>query len=130
MFAALKKIKAMQKIFILLFLLTSTLYSAAQSYSGPESVEYDVANGRYLVSCKGTVKSIQQVVPPNAPTLFTSNVTAPYGIEILGSKLWVCDGGRMKSYDLATAALVDNINLGATFLNGITNDGVQFLFVS
>lgn len=123
----------MQKIFTFFFLLTSQfshLTSFSQSYSAPESVEYDAANNRYLVACNGSTNSIQQVVPGQAPTLFTSNVSGPYGIEILGSKLWVCDGGRIKSYNLSNAALVDNINLNATFLNGITSDGDHFLFVS
>lgn len=102
----------------------------AQSFSSPESVEYDAANGRYLVSNRGTVKSIQSVIPGQQPTLFTSNVTSPAGLEILGNKLWVCDGGRLKSYDLASGTLVNNINLSATFLNGITSDGGHFLFVS
>ena len=119
----------MKSIFTLVFCFSvSSLF--AQSFSSPESVEYDAANGTYLVSNRGTVKSIQSVIPGQAPTLFTSNVTSPAGLEILVSKLWVCDGGRMKSYDLTTGALVNNINLGATFLNGVTSDGSQFLFVS
>jgi hypothetical protein len=123
--------KLMKKIFTLFFFLThSALQSSAQSYSGPESVEYDAANGRYLVACNGAINSIQQVVSGQPPTLFTSNVAGPNGIEILGSKLWVCDGGRIKSFDLATAALIDNLNLAASFLNGLTSDGVEFLFAS
>ncbi len=123
----------MQNFFTLfIFLLSPVFYltSFAQSYSAPESVEYDAANNRYLVACNGSTNSIQQVVPGQSPTLFTSNVSGPYGIEILGSKLWVCDGGRIKSYNLGNAALVDNINLSATFLNGIASDGDHFLFVS
>jgi hypothetical protein len=121
----------MQKtVTLCIALLISALDGFSQSYSGPESVEYDAANGRYLVSCNGAVNSIQQVIPPGAPTLFTSNVTGPNGMEILGSKVWACDGGRIKSFNLSTAALVDNLNLGATFLNGLTSDGVQFLFAS
>lgn len=119
----------MKSIFTLAFCFSlSSLF--AQAFSNPESVEYDVANGRYLVSNRGTVKSIQSVIPGQAPILFTSDVTSPAGLEILGSKLWVCDGGRMKSYDLATGALVNNINVGASFLNGVTSDGSQYLFVS
>ncbi len=126
----------MQKLFTLFLLLTFSASSLfPQSYNGPESVEYDAASNRYLVACKGTTKSIQQVVPGNAPTLFTSNVSGPYGIEILGEKLWVCDNGNsiksIKSFNLTTAALVDNITItGASFLNGITSDGGHFLFVS
>jgi len=120
----------MSKLFTLFFSLIISVSLFAQSYSAPESVEYDAANNRYLVACNGSTNSIQQVVPGQAPSLFTSNVSGPYGIEILGSKLWVCDGGRIKSYNLSNAALVDNINLGATFLNGITSDGDHFLFAS
>ena len=121
----------MQKLFTLFIAITLTNFLFAQSYSAPESVEYDAANNRYLVACNGSTNSIQQVVPGEAPTLFTSNVSGPYGIEILGSKLWVCDGGRIKSYNLGNAALVDNININVNaFLNGITSDGDHFLFVS
>lgn len=124
----------MKKIIITLLCLASGAALYAQSYNAPESVEYDAANNRYLVACKGTTKSIQQVVPGQSPTLFTSNVDNPYGIEILGNKLWVCDNGNVKSiksFDLSTAALVDNITItGASFLNGITDDGDHFLFVS
>ena len=75
-----------QLLFVVtLFSLCSISYS--QSFSGPESVEFDALNNRYLVSNKGAVKSIQSVVPGQAPVLFTSNVTSPAGLEILGNKL-------------------------------------------
>jgi len=116
-------------LFALTFLsLTSVIF--AQSLSGPESVEFDQLNNRYLVSNKGTVKSIQSLVPGQSPVLFTSNVTNPAGLEIVGNKLWVCDATRIKSFDLTTGLLVNNINVGGTFLNGITSDGSQYLFVS
>ncbi len=119
------------KVTLLLFsYLFFTTVSFAQSFSGPESVEFDAANNRYLVSNRGTTKSIQSAIPGQAPTLFSSNVGSPAGLEILDGKLWACDGARIKSYDLTTGTLIDNVNLGATFLNGITNDGVKFLFVS
>ena len=116
-------------LLIISYLLVSN-FSFCQYFSGPESVEFDAANNRYLVSNRGSVKSIQSVVPGQAPSLFSSNVGSPAGLEILGGKLWSCDGARIKSYDLTTGTLVDNVNLGATFLNGITNDGNKFLFVS
>ncbi len=121
----------MQKLFTLFFFLTScSLGLIAQTINGPESVEYDVVNNRYLVSNRSNPISIQSLIPGQSPTLFTSGVTSPAGLEILGNKLWVCDGGRMKSFDLTSGALVNNINLSGTFLNGITSDGGHFLFVS
>ncbi len=117
----------------LLFVATLVLlgnFSYSQTINNPESVEYDPANERYLVSNRATPISIQALVPGEAPTLFTANVTSPAGLEILNGKLWVCDGGNMKSFDLSTGTLVDNIAVGGTFLNGITSDGVEMLYVS
>jgi len=120
----------MYKISVLFFcfLAYSSIY--AQSFSNPESVEVDYANNRYLVSNRGSVKSIQAVVPGQAPTLFTANVSSPAGLEILGNKLWVCDGGNIKGFDLSSGALTNTILIGGSFLNGITSDGSTYLFVS
>jgi hypothetical protein len=120
----------MKQLLLVATLLNLTSISFCQSFSGPESVEFDALNNRYLVSNKGAVKSIQSVVPGQTPVLFTSDVTSPAGLEIVGNKLWVCDASRIKSFDLTTGLLVNDINVGGTFLNGITSDGVQFLFVS
>ncbi|MES2799069.1 MAG: T9SS type A sorting domain-containing protein [Bacteroidota bacterium] len=120
----------MKRLLLLPIVYCFCLNATSQSFSGPESVEFDAANNRYLVSNRGAVKSIQSVIPGQTPTLFTSNVTGPAGLEILGNKLWVCDGGKIKSFDLTTGLLVNDINVGATFLNGVTSDGSQFLFVS
>ncbi len=117
-----------------LFLLVSTTLFAAncisQAINNPESVEYDATNNRYLVSNRATPISIQSLVPGQAPTLFASNVTGPAGLEILNGKLWVCDGGNLKSFDLTNGSLVDEVLIGGSFLNGITSDGVEYLYVS
>jgi hypothetical protein len=117
----------------LLFLVSTALFAVnatSQVINNPESVEYDAANNRYLVSNRATPISIQSLVPGQAPTLFTSSVTSPAGLEILDGKLWVCDGGNIKSFDLTTGAMVEQIILGGTFLNGITSDGSTMLYIS
>ena len=119
----------MKKLFILFFCLP--LVSFSQTFNSPESVEYDTGNNRWLV---GNHSSGQVLVyTPSSATLnlFCSGMTGgPYGIEIMGNVLYCCDGGTIKGYNLTTGTLVFNLNLGATFLNGITSDGNNFLFVT
>ena len=120
----------MKKIIVLLFIAFS-ITSNGQSYSGPESVEFDYANNRWLIGNKnnGTViaRDMNGVFTP-----FVSGMSSgPYGIEILGNTLYCCHaGGSIRGFDLTTGAQVFNLNLGATFLNGICTDGVNNLYVT
>lgn len=120
----------MHKLLLITTLVLTSNVSFSQVINNPESVEYDAANERYLVSNRANPISIQALVPGQTPTLFATGVSSPAGLEILNNKLWVCDGGSMKSFDLSTGTLVDNIAVGGTFLNGITSDGVEMLYVS
>jgi sugar lactone lactonase YvrE len=104
--------------------------SAVAQLNSPESVTWDPATNRYFVSNNGNnqilVRSSSGVY-----TTFTSNITSgPHGLEIVGNTLYACDGASVKGFDLTTAALVFNLNLGASFLNGICTDGVNNLFVT
>ncbi len=91
-------------------------------YNGPESVEYDAVGDRYFVSNTGSslikVRSQAGVV-----TDFVAVSPAPYGLEIKGDTLFACSGGSVKGYLLSNASPVFNLNLGGSFLNGITTDG-------
>ncbi len=56
--------------------------------------------------------------------------SGPHGIEILGDKVYACAGGFIRGYNLSNGANVFNLNLGGTFLNGLTSDGVNFLYAT
>jgi PKD repeat protein len=121
----------MKKILLLSPILFPGLMAYSQAFSGPESVEYDSIYNRWLVGNKnnGTVL----VYSPGSGTLspFASGVpNGPYGIEILDSVLYCCAGGSIKGYHLSTGTEVFSASLGASFLNGITSDGVSNLFVT
>ena len=119
----------MKKLILILFLIPLIVHS--QSFSSPESVEYDAANSRWMVGQNGSGQVLSY--SPSTATLssFCAGLTlGPHGIEILGNVLYCCDGGWIRGYDLSTGSLVFTLNLGATFLNGLTSDGNNFLFAS
>jgi len=105
--------------------------SFAQVFNGPESVEYDAVNNRWL-SSQHTSGVVLTVEPSSGIlTTFCSGMTSgPHGIEIMGNILYCCSGGVIKGYDLTTGTLAFNVNLNATFLNGLTSDGGNYLFAT
>lgn len=108
-----------------------TTVLSAQSFSSPESVEYDDAGQRWFVGQNGT--GVINVYSPGSNTLlpFASGLTTgPHGLEVMGSRLYVCDGGYIRGYDLSTGTQSFSLNLGATFLNGLTTDGTNYLFAT
>jgi hypothetical protein len=104
----------------------------AQSYSKPESVDFDTASGRYFIS---NVNSGRIQVRSNNGTLssLTQNSIspAPYGIEFCNNKLYACCGSTVKVYNPSTGELLNNISVtGSTFLNGITHDNQNRVYVT
>ena len=98
--------------------------------SGPESIDYDPVNNRYLIanssngiimqrSSNGTISQFVGGVSPN-----------PYGIEVVGNTVYACCSGKVLGFDLTTGLQVFSVNLGASFLNGITHDNSGNLFVT
>lgn len=101
-------------------ILLTTACSA--QYSGPESVEYDPTGDRYFVSCTGS-SSIRLRAQDGTVTDFVTGLAdAAYGIELMGDTLFACEGGAVKGYRTSDAAEVFSLDLGGSFLNGITHD--------
>jgi len=118
------------KKYLLLFALLP-IAAFAQTFSSPESVEYDAVNNRWLVGQSGSGAVL--VYSPSSSTLsnfYTGLPSGPHGIEILGNVLYCCSGGRIFGIDLTSGTQVFNLNLNASFLNGLTSDGVNFLFAT
>lgn len=110
------------KINLLLSFIFFSLISNGQTYSGPESAEYDYAGRRWLIA---NTSSHQVLSRDSAGTLsiFVSGLgSGPYGIEIVGDTLFCCSGSSVKGFLLSSAAPVFNLNIGASFLNGMTHD--------
>jgi len=108
-------------IFILFFSLIS-LEMYSQTYSGPESVEYDYANSRWLIANTQSHQVLARDMSGVLTIFTTLTGSGPYGIEIVGDTLYCCNGGSIKGFLLSNATQVFNVNVGASFLNGITHD--------
>lgn len=118
----------MKKIFGFLFL-TSTFVANSQSYQGPESMEYDAAGDRWFVANSDNGEIIARSNSGTLSVFASALPSGPHGLEIVGNTLYACSGSRIRGFDLSTGTQTVNVNLGATFLNGITHVGTD-LFIT
>jgi outer membrane protein assembly factor BamB len=104
----------------------------AQTYSGPESVEFDYVNNRWFVANKGNGTIIIRNSATGAMATFATGVSGgPYGLEIVNDTLYACCGKNLKAFNINTGATVFNINITTAtngFLNGITHDNSGNLY--
>lgn len=123
----------MKKIFTTILTLCSIYaqQSLGQSYNGPESVEFDYANNRYLVSNTQTKQIISRAANGTLSVFATLSI-APYGIEIVGDTLYCCTSTSITALNLNTGAQIFNqsIATGSVFLNGITHDPQGNLYLT
>jgi DNA-binding beta-propeller fold protein YncE len=104
--------------------------AAAQSLSSPESLDYDAAGARYLISNRGAGQILARAANGTL-SVFTDDPTSPAGLEIVGAHVFVADGARIRGYRLADAVReVDYAIPGAAFLNGLVSDGGTRLWAS
>ncbi len=118
-------------ILIILSILTIQLLDAQISFvNGPESVEYDPINNRYLASSPSDNK-IYSVVKGATATVFVPSVTSPYGMVYNSGVVYVCCSGGVKGFDVNTSTQVFNAPIsGSSFLNGICTDNAGHLFAT
>ena len=120
----------MKNLFACISLFVSS-FLFSQAYNGPESVEFDFTNNRWLIGNKNNGTIIARDMSGNFTPFVSGMTSGPYGIEILGNTLYCCyGGGKIRGYDLTSGGQVFDLNLNATFLNGICSDGVSNLFVT
>ena len=110
--------------------LISFLNSYSQTLSSPESVEWDQANNRWLIANTGNGTIVTRSLTGTLGAFASGIPSGPYGIEILGDVVYACEGAFIRGYNLSTGANVFTLNLGAGFLNGLTTDGVFFLYAT
>lgn len=120
----------MKNTLLTLLLVLCCLPAISQTYNSPESIEFDYANNRWLIANNSGSNILARSSATGTLTVFTSLPVGPHGLEIVDTVLYVCDGARIRGYGLTGAAEVFNVNLGATFLNGLTHDDSGNLFAT
>lgn len=104
--------------------------ASAQTYNGPESVEYHARLDRHLVA-NPPGGNILARAADGSLSLFTDEPGAPYGIELMAGVLYVADSGRVDGYDIDSGERLIQIPVpGAGFLNGLASNGTDTLYVS
>jgi hypothetical protein len=114
-------------------LLISFLFLYTLSFgqlNGPESIDFDPLNNRYLIANKNDGKIMQRSSNGTISQFVGGISPNPYGIEVVGTTVYACCSGKVLGFDLTTGLQVFTVNLGATFLNGITHDNSGNLFVT
>ena len=107
----------------ILFVFFSTAIFA-QSYNKPESVDFDSNSGLYYISNSGEGSILSYDPATENLQYFATNIgVGPHGLEVVGNELYVCSGSMLKAFDLTTQEQTLNIDLGASFANGITHKG-------
>ena len=116
----------MKQLLKLSFLLFAP-FMWAQVYQNAESVEYDTVNDQWLVA-----NGSRMLTDDGSGNLgFFGTGNASHGTEVLGNTVFSVASNRIKGYDLTTEEQVmDLVIPGVSFLNGLTNDGSNTLYVT
>lgn len=134
--------KVTKPFFLLMFVyLSFSNILFAQAYNEPESVVYDAANDRYLVSNKGNgdIISVPRTDPNNLSFFYTSAYCVSLrGITIVGNTLWgagtnsqATQNQYLFSFDIATGNLIKSILISTgVFLNDVVADANGTIYVS
>lgn len=116
------------------------------AFSTPESVLYDAANDRYLVSnINGTPTALDDngfisILSPDGKVVEPRwieggkkkvKLSAPKGMAIVKNVLWVADVDTVRAFDLKTGAPKESVKIpGATFLNDVAAAANGDVYVS
>jgi len=94
-----------------------------------ESVEYDPINDRFLVSNGSNIVEVDDLGEPVA--IFGTTASSDYGMEVMGTNLFVIDGSSVRAYDLTSGEQNSSISIsGAQFLNGMACDDDHRIWVT
>ena len=101
----------------------------AQTPSNIEAVEYDPNGSQWFVSCGSSTMLSTSDLGDTWEYFGTAQAT--HGMEVMGEALFVLDNNLIRAYDLNTAEQIGTASVaGASFLNGMGNDGNGILIVS
>ena len=112
---------------ILCILISSQVFS---QYSSPESITYDTVSNRYFISNTSSSKILQRD-RQGVVTDFVKVGGSIHGVTVHNNRVYVCNGTRIRGYDLTTALEVFNVVItGSAFLNDLAAGANGILYVT
>lgn len=120
----------MRKLITILFLALS-LFTVAQTYNSPESMIYDAANNRYIISNVNGNTIFTLSSNGELANFVTEGLNGPKALLISGDTLLSMNHTSIQGFLLSDASKVMHIDIeGAQFMNGAALDGKGNLFVT
>ncbi|MDD2229374.1 MAG: hypothetical protein PHY48_08185 [Candidatus Cloacimonetes bacterium] len=99
--------------------------------SAPESVAYDAAGKRFLVSNTKGKSIVSMSLDGRFSSFLKGGLKAPKGIAIKGNNLFVADINQVQVIDIAKAIITKSIPVeGAVLLNDVAMDKVGLIYVT
>ena len=123
----------MKRSFVLALILFSmmNMHIEGQAYSQPESIIYDRANQRYLVSNRANNTIVSRSENGTLTNFIATGLNEPHGLLIKGDTLISVNKTYVMGYLLSNATEVFNLPMpDATFLNDCALDENNNLYVS
>ena len=119
----------MHKYLASLSMLLLATGSFAQSFNGPESVEWDPVNNGWLVANPASGQLLSCDAQGNILSVFATP-GSPYGTEVLHDTVYVNANDDIRGYNLHDGTEVLHVDINGQFLNGLTSDGDRYLFAT
>ncbi|MEO8209639.1 MAG: T9SS type A sorting domain-containing protein [bacterium] len=120
----------MKKIILALFATLFVYSNSFSQYNSPESITYDSIAKRYLISNTNSQKIVQRDIN-GVVTDFVTVGGGIHGVTVHNNKVYVCNGTRIRGYDLTNAAEVINVTItGSSFLNDLAIDDSGIMYIS
>ena len=119
-------------LFFFVVLFAIKLLFAQADFNNPESAVYDPTNNCYYVSNKGDGKIIKvDADDTNSKSVLNNDLTSVRGLCIIGNMLYAAADEGVVFIALPAGTIVQTVVvLGMGFLNDITSDNSDILFVS
>ncbi|MDQ3019214.1 MAG: T9SS type A sorting domain-containing protein [Bacteroidota bacterium] len=120
----------MKKIVLTFFISFLVVSNSFSQYNSPESITYDSTSKRYLISNTASQKIVQRDIN-GVITDFVTVGGGIHGVTVYNNKVYVCNGTRIKGYDLTNAAEIINVTItGSSFLNDLAIDNTGMMYIS
>lgn len=118
------------KSFLFICINISLAINCYSQYSSPESITYDSASRRYFISNTTSQKIVQRDIN-GVVTDFVIVGSSIHGVTVYNNKIYVCNGTRVRGYDLSNASEIFNVTVtGSVFLNDLAFDNSGMIYVS